>query len=161
MTTRLAQGCCRSDAAELGQIAKRLEPLRVSGVLAAGANCLHAMFVRYDGERRVLRLGQEGRAVRHAIAGRADARRDSDVALRHVDGGCFLAGRHHTWLRQKPVRGFTYISTPCGGRLSGDQADVCARDREQGRCLTGIRRADSASVNGYLISSDPALRIDR
>ena len=57
-----------------------------------------------------------------------------------------MAGRHHTWLRQDPVRGFTYISTPCGGRLSGDQADVCARDREQGRCLTGIKRADSASV---------------
>ena len=58
VTTRLAQKCCRSDAAKLAQVVRRLVPLRVSGVRRAGANCLHAVVAHHGWKRWVLRLGQ-------------------------------------------------------------------------------------------------------
>ena len=64
VTTRLAQKCCRSDAAKLAQLAKRLVPLRCSGVRPAGANCLHATVAHHGWKRRVLRLGQGSRDIR-------------------------------------------------------------------------------------------------
>jgi len=50
----------------------------------------------------------------------------------------------------------TRISWPCGCRFSGDETGVRARLCEQSDAVTGINRADSASVKLNSILRDPA-----
>jgi len=50
----------------------------------------------------------------------------------------------------------TLISKPCGCRFSGDETGVRARLCEQGDAMTGINRADAASVKLTSILRAPA-----